>query len=237
MDTGIVAERFIRAAEIEFRMPKDGERPRGYRGSSLPVIHTFEDKLGWRKERGDQLVPGDDPLAEERRHFTEGRRRGASAEDVDIWETCLRWTVEFVDGPAERRALWAWAFAKAGGKPFARWCFKVEGVHAETGRRRKNRALARISTRLQAGEDCPEAETDDASLAVADPGGLTVSAVDDAAGDRPPGNSWMAAGAFTRDFASDCDFSWSQRRNELRRQRLAAKRRESEAEASAPGSR
>lgn len=219
-----IAEAFIRAAEIERRMPKTGERPRGFGGYPLATVHTYEDKLGWRKEIGDQLIRGDDPLAEERQAFTDGRSSRVTAEDVSLWERCIRWTTELLSDPRERRALWAWAFAKAGGKPFSKWCFRIERIHPETGRRRKDRAIARISGEL-VRSDAQNIELPGSALLLCGP------QIGDSAATM--GVDAQKRETFWRDEAfrpihspaSEHDFSWAEARNALRREREAKRQK------------
>ncbi|EKF40843.1 hypothetical protein NA8A_18167 [Nitratireductor indicus C115] len=225
MNIGDIAERFIRAAEIERSTPEQiGPAP--MRSMSLPYVHDWVDKLGWRKEKGDKLQPGEDPLAEERRLFWERLGLQASSQELSELE-CLREWLLMVDDEGQRRALLAWSMAKAGGRSFNKWCFKVEGIHPETGRRRKNRALARISAHVARegvqhcddGEigvllDTPENGHIDANIAgaVTEHKGIT---------------AWASDEAFTS-YLSDkpADFSWAQKRWERRRQREAKKKQE-----------
>lgn len=222
MDIGEVAERFINAAEIERRMPRSGEKPMGYGSYRLQTVHTYADKAGWRKEKGDFLLAGDNPLAQERRSFTDGRSSKVTTEEVETWETCLRWTQDLLQNSQHRRALWAWAFAKAGGKPFSKWCSKTERIHPETGRRRKDRALEQIAAKLSDPEAVREC-TADAHGAIGDVSGEPGSLPEGESG-TADAHAWMADGAFTADFASLGDFSWSKRRNQIRRRRQEKKR-------------
>lgn len=65
MNIGEIAERFIRAAEIE-RASHEHVGPVALLAQQLPYVHTYTDKLGRLKEVGDKLGPNADPLAEER---------------------------------------------------------------------------------------------------------------------------------------------------------------------------
>lgn len=141
-----VSERFIEAAELEKRLPKAGTTPRGDgAGYILPWVHSETDIRGRGKTPGDQLTPGDDPLRQWRDEFWAGNAPLSSAE-MGRWEEAMDWVRLRLDDPKERRALWHWAIAKAGGKPFTQWC-RREGIAVETGRRRKNRAILRIAAR------------------------------------------------------------------------------------------
>src|SRR5690606_10623017 len=122
-------------------------------------VHDHVDKNGWGKSplqrvvkrgkliQGDWLDEKDDPLADERKAFWERLGVTASAEELRELDG-LYDMLKIVDDEGERRALLAWSRSKVGGKAFRRWCFQVEGIHPETGRRRKDRALARISAQL-----------------------------------------------------------------------------------------
>lgn len=68
MNIGEIAEKFIRAAEVE-RASRDHVGPKPLRAQALPYVHTYAHKAGWRKELGDKLERGADPLAEKRKAF------------------------------------------------------------------------------------------------------------------------------------------------------------------------
>lgn len=143
-----VAARLIEAAELERRMPRTGTAPRGDGGGyTLPWVHSYADIHGRGKAVGDQLLPGDDPLRQWREDAWSAGAVPLTAAEVGRWEEAVGWVMTLVDDARCRRAVWRWAIAKAGGRPFARWCRK-EGIAVETGRRRKNRAIAAISARV-----------------------------------------------------------------------------------------
>src|SRR6185369_9084356 len=82
MNIGEIAERFIRAAEIE-RASHEHVGPAPLRAQQLPYVHDQADKNGWGKAReqrvvkkgkliqGDWLDEHEDPLAAERKAFWE----------------------------------------------------------------------------------------------------------------------------------------------------------------------
>lgn len=70
-----------------------------------------------------------------------------TAHEIAELEALHDWLIT-VGNETERRALLAWARSKVGGKSFRRWCFQVEGIHPETGRRREDRALEQIAAVL-----------------------------------------------------------------------------------------
>lgn len=95
-----------------------------------------------------------------------------SHKDVSDWELAMN-LITLSASPENRRCLWAWSRAKAGclfvqvknraGKvriektSFAKWC-RLEGIHEETGRRRKDRAIAIINQHL-VRDGSPNAES------------------------------------------------------------------------------
>jgi hypothetical protein len=236
MNAGEIAERFIRAAEVE-RASRERVGPSPLRAQQLPYVHDSVDKTGWGKSplqrivkkgrliQGDWLDPTEDPLADERKAFWE--RIGLTATASELREIdALYDLIVLVRDDGERRALLAWARAKAGGKAFRRWCFKVEGIHPETGRRRKDRALAQISAHLVRSD---VQNIDIASKGVLQRGpqisDLPVT-IEEGLGEREGLNSWASDDAFAP-FLSDVihDFSWAQKRNERRRQQAAKRKK------------
>lgn len=218
MNEAEIASRFIRAAEID-KATKQHVGPAPLRSMPLPYVHDFADKAGWRKEPGDKLEKGDDPLTQERLAFWE--RLGLIPTAAEITELeGLYSLLLLVDKDEERRALLAWARAKAGGKAFRRWCFQVENIHPETGRRRKDRALKRISARARANfvRNLPQNQPDRVLQSGTDFGHFS-GTLDEDVGKRETLNSWAADDAF-RSFVpnDDHDFSWAEKRNERRRQ-------------------
>lgn len=110
--------------------------------------------------------------------------------------------------------------------PFARWCFKTEGVHPETGRRREDRALARISAYL-ARRTVPNSDNGHSGVLPDAPEISDIDANIEAEAARAKrAYSWAADDAFTS-ILSDrpADFSWAEKRNERRRQREAQRRK------------
>ncbi|MBE1208128.1 hypothetical protein [Aminobacter carboxidus] len=224
MNIGDIAEHFIRAAEID-RATREHVGPALVRSLPLPYVHSRADKNGWGKEDGDQLVDGADPLAEERKAFWERIGVLPSAHEITELEAIHDWLTS-VGNDKERRALLAWARSKVGGKSFRSWCFKTEGIHPNTGRDRKNRALEQIAAILarkgshnsetgDSGELLRTHEIDDVSHTIAED-----------AGERDTLNSWLADGAFAKVLSPEFDdFSWAAKRNERRRQREKQKRK------------
>ncbi|WP_025199096.1 hypothetical protein [Brucella sp. BO2] len=95
-----------------------------------------------------------------------------SRKDISDWEQAMN-LIALSASPENRRCFWAWSRAKAGclfvqvknraGKvriekaSFAKWC-RLEGIHEETGRRRKDRAIAIINQHVMR-DGSPNAES------------------------------------------------------------------------------
>lgn len=171
MNVAEVHELFVRAAEIDRRLPIF-VRPATLKSMNLPFVASFEDRLWWepadmaggeiirdskgrvlseamrkklKKVLGDQLEFGDKGRrAIEADQFWNGSR--VTPDEVAIWERAND-LVRLVPVENQRRALLHWAIAIAGGRPFARWC-RDEGILRETGRWRKEKALKAINAKL-----------------------------------------------------------------------------------------
>lgn len=238
MTEGEIANLFIRAAETERKMPRAGERPKGFGGYVLPFVHSAADVSGWGKQIGDNLVDGDDPLNKDWRWgwFDQMARR-LTVGEVSDWEVCMSLVSLCLDDEAQRRALWAWAKAKAGGKPFARWC-RSEGIAEITGQRRKNRALSNIRANLARAVPVHTETGQFGVLPDAHEIRDIPATVEGEAGRRNDPNFWAPDAAFKSfiDLTSfdrnskgavqvrDEKFSLSEFRNMIRRQRDARKR-------------
>ena len=114
MNIGEIAEKFIRAAEVE-RASREHVGPKPLRAQALPYVHSYADKAGWRKEPGDKLECGADPLGEERKAFWERMGLTPTAQEIaeldGVYDLLL-----IVENDGQRRALLAWARSKVGGK-------------------------------------------------------------------------------------------------------------------------
>ncbi|NLS03606.1 hypothetical protein HGP14_09570 [Rhizobium sp. P32RR-XVIII] len=101
------------------------------RAAWIEYPYTQADKNGWGAER----------LAEERKAFW-ATMRTPTARDITEAEETQGW-LSHVPDESERRCLTAWAWCSARKRFFKDWC-REEGIHPETGRRRKERAILRI---------------------------------------------------------------------------------------------
>jgi hypothetical protein len=148
-------------------------------------------------------------LAAERKAFWERIGFMPSAHEISELEALHEWLMS-VGNDNERRALLAWARSKVGGKSFRRWCFKVEGIHPNTGRARKDRALAQISAILVRNASQHSGSAQIRLLhnppQISDVADIT----GDDIGERDCINSWIADGAFAKILSSENDdFSWA----------------------------
>jgi hypothetical protein len=173
MNRDQIEEIFIRAAETEAKLPPVKGMRADYGRYTLPWVHDRMDIGGRRAEVGDQLIDGDDPLADWRIGWLEEWARRPDPERVTQWEQCLAIVGNLVTDPGQRRALWAWASSQAGTLrhprthdrlTFARWCRDVEHVAEITGHRRKNRAIDRIIGNSVRGSDLHSRNSDVALL-------------------------------------------------------------------------
>lgn len=203
-----IGERFIRAVQIIEGLYHVG--PGNTRGAWVAVPYTQADKNGWGSER----------LADERRAFWNSINRAPRPWEITEAEETQGW-LSLVPNKDERSALISWARCMALGAIFKDWC-KQQGIHPETGRRRKERAILRILLAFSR-KPLQHNENDLFSL-LPDTPEISDKSVN-IAEDAP--TSWMAENAkpMACDFDSELqDFSWAQKRNEIRRQREARKR-------------
>ena len=226
MNIAEIAELFIRAAEVERATPGH-VGPAQPRSLQLPYVHDWVDKLGWAKVAGDKLK--EDPLKEERRLFWERMGFRASAHELSELERLREWLL-IVDDERERRAMLAWSLAKAGGRSFRRWCMKIEGILPETGRKRKNRALAKIEGELSRSGSQRVTNSVEGRLSNAHEIGHVSDTLDEATPARTSpkerSNSWRADPVFKPIGVPEFrDFSWAQKRNAQRRRQREKKRK------------
>lgn len=154
MNEGEIIELFVKAAEVNRRLPDTG-RPAKLKAMNFGYVHSFADMNGWdedekRAANWDWLDPAKLKL---------------TTKDIGIWEAALE-VIKLVPDPNKRRALWAWAKAEAGGQPFAKWCKKDgngngEGISRQLGDWRRKEAISQISRAfarkpLQHNDKCPD---------------------------------------------------------------------------------
>lgn len=242
MNKDEIIDLFIKGATIEKRLPADFARPEPLRAQHIPYYHTAEDMRGWfsvggrtrserianRKKIGDQQEDGDlGRYIEERMAMWDPDHQKLEATDVTDWEKRLS-LIAMVTVEKNRRALWAWSRAKAGGLPFTRWC-KREGIHEMTGQRRKDKAIKELAHLLR--EDAQHSQNGEIAVLPLPPVFWHVS--DNIAADAPrderTAHREPDAKPMACFFDTDLDgFDWAIKRTELRKQR-EARRREEEA--------
>lgn len=241
-----IQDRLIGAETVMRELSEGRVGPAPLRAQQLPYVHTRADRNGWGKIPGekDKLLKEDgDAHALYRREFWEQFETGPSPEEVSRAISEKDW-VMLVDDAGERRALQAWVSAMAGGRKFARWCKTVEHIHAETGRRRKNRAVEKILAQLSSKTDLHDENREIRVLPVGPEIGDISGTLPEGANGKETGlNSWASDEAFqpiafaridgTKRVEIDGDFSWSQKRNELRRQREARRKKKQAAQSAA----
>ena len=212
MNEGDIAERFIRAAEIDRMDERVG--PKHLKAQAMPYVHTQADKNGWGGER----------LAEERKEFWERLGRRVSPREMSEAEETKRW-LALVKNSDERAALINWADCMAGDGHFKDWCF-ARGIHPETGRRRKDRAVLRILLAI----GCKPLQHNDFTVSEGlldhpDLSDIPVNIRDDAPrtfAEISPGAKPMRC-----DFDTDLSgFDWAETQNQRRRERDAKRRQQ-----------
>lgn len=238
-----IIDLFIKGATIEKRLQVDFVRPGGLRAQHIPYLHTLSDMRGWfgvsgrtrserianRKKIGDQLEDGDPGrYVEERLNMFDPDHQKLEPTDVSDWERRMQ-LVALVSVEKNRRALWAWAKAKAGGLPFTKWC-KREGIHEMTGQRRKDKAIQELLHVLR--KHTQHSENGENAVLPLPPVFWHVSdniaanaPIDEKAVHREPDAVPDMACFFDESLR---DFSWADKRNEIRRQREAKRKEEAE---------
>lgn len=146
-----IAELYIQAAEVDRRLPQTA-KPARVKAMTLPFIHDQKDMNGWGAER----------YQEERADFFDARSTRLTKNQVAIWELSLD-MIKLVRKPENRRALWVWASAKAGGMSLAKWSRTVENIHPETASRRAKSAISEIHRKLSSK---PEMHNENRSIDV-----------------------------------------------------------------------
>lgn len=129
MNEGQIIELFIRAAEVDRKLP-DTARPARAKAINYGYIHDTADINGWSAE---------DKHANNWAWLDPKLLRNTT-NDMGLWEAALE-VIKLVPCEKKRRALWAWAKAEAGGQSFAKWCRSEEGISRQAGDWRKNAAI------------------------------------------------------------------------------------------------
>lgn len=248
-----IQDRLIGAETVMRELSEGRVGPAPLRAQQLPYVHTDADMRNWGHRRGDKrsIDPkanacrlrkeDDEAYSILRQEFWEQFDPGPTPEDVSIANQIKAW-VMLVDDDGERRALQAWVRAMAGGRSFARWCKNVEHIAVMTGRRRKNRAVEKILAQLSGKADLHCENGPEGVLPVTtEISDVSPTLASNASGEETGLTSWWADDAFqpfikvrevinehiaiqTVD-APQSEFNWAKRRNEIRRQREAKRRK------------
>jgi hypothetical protein len=238
MNKSDLAELFTKAAIIDRRLPIMA-KPAGLKAQQIPYVHDEADQRGWfpvagrtksermanRQKLKCKLEEGDiGRYAEERMKMLDPDHQRILPEDVTDWETVNEY-LWLVTNEDNRKALLNWAKAKAGGRPFKHWC-KKQGIHVETGNRRKDRALGVISAHLSRINSQND-EIDVLALLPTPPFFEHISDNISRDIEEPKPGTWMDDLAFSPvEHPEVRDFSWANKRNEARRAREKKRRQE-----------
>lgn len=216
MNIGEIAERFISAARIDLNSGSEAG-PRRLKAMALPYTHSMADMNGWGTER----------LVDERKAFWERVNGRPTAADISEADETRSWLASVPDA-SQRQCLLAWADAAAGFGTFKAWCFR-QGIHPETGTRRKNRALEHISRvlfrRMGQHSESFEVGVLPEDRKIGDKGVILPIDAPARSEDKLAAFAWAMDDAFLSVISGSAnDFRWAEKRNELRRQRDQRKR-------------
>lgn len=232
-----IAELFVKAAEVERKLPGVKGTRVDYGGYVLPWVHEVSD-INMRRRTNDgteKLIGADDPLNDWRFEWLDEWSKRPTNAQVSAWEACIRITCEFLTDAGQRRALWAWALSKAdnlvvtkaGRSPrkvsFAKWCRDVESIAEMTGHRRKMRALAKIAQGVCGKRDLND-EIHRSPMLPSEPGNVHIFATIEgqrAVYDTRRVYSWRDDPAFSRPTVSLVEVRAAQRRQREARRRAA----------------
>lgn len=136
-----IAELFIQAVEVDRRLPQTA-KPKALKAMSLPYVHDTADQNGWGTER----------YLEERAEFFDARSTRLTKNQIGIWEAAME-AIKLCENESQRRSLWAWATAQAGGMSLSKWSKTVEHIHPATAEWRAKRAIRVIHQKICSKDD------------------------------------------------------------------------------------
>lgn len=253
MDFRQVEDALIHAERVTIMAKASRLGPKPLRAQKLPYVHSDPDMTGWGQNPGDRrsrdpkanacrLLPEDrflesrliSELFDEEPELTEEEVRRAT--DVES-------LVYLVDDENQRRALLAWAYAMAGGRPFKKWC-RANQITPQTGRRWKKLAVQQIVASFNGKPDLHATNGEIGMLPVTPEIGDISGTLTGNEGFETSISSWAADDAFQPfhveriEFPSggtlnvietdQSEFTWAKRRCQIRAQR-EAKRRQKQA--------
>jgi hypothetical protein len=136
-----IAEIMVQAAEVDRRLP-DTARPARLKAMAIPYLHDQKDQNGWGSER----------YQEERADFFAALSTRLTKNQIGIWEVSME-LIKLCQNESQRRALWAWGMAKAGGMSLAKWARNIEHIQPATAEWRAKQAMRSIHQKLSGKDD------------------------------------------------------------------------------------
>lgn len=253
MDFRQVEDALIHAERVTIMAKASRLGPKPLRAQKLPYVHSSAEMTGWGQNPGDRRSR--DPKANACRLLPEDRflesrlinelfdvEPELSEEEVQQ-ATDIEGLIHLVEDENHRRALLAWAYAMAGGRPFKRWC-KANRITPQTGRRWKKLAVQQIVASFNGKSDLHDTNPEKGVLPITPENGDVSGTLTGNEGHETSINSWAADDAFQPfhveriEFESggrlniiavdQSEFTWAKRRCQIRAQR-EAKRRQKQA--------
>lgn len=211
-----IVERLVVAAEVHEAASRTRVGPQHAKSLDLGYAHTWADRNGWGEQRNK----------EESEEVWKSILRRPTASMISEAEEATAW-LKLVENDKDRAALAAWCRCAASKSLYFKdWCRKQE-ITPKTGRSRKNRAIFEIYAKVSRSmaQNCESVDIE--GFPIPPENGHIEPNIEDERADERGVTSWASDEAFTSYFSNDpADFSWSDRRNERRRQREAKKRKQ-----------
>jgi hypothetical protein len=129
-----IIELFTKAAEVDRKLP-DTARPAPLKAMNMGYVHSYADIAGYGEQHREEWF----------RAWLDPANLRNSKNDMGLWAAAME-LIKLVPNENQRRCLWAWSRAEAGGQPFAKWCKTVEGISRQLGLWRKNAAIECIAS-------------------------------------------------------------------------------------------
>mgnify|MGYP003451474700 CR=1 FL=1 len=248
-----IEDHLIHAERVTIEAKAGRLGPKPLRAQKLPFVHSDADMIGWIYNPGDRksqkakadacrLMPDDRSGLMSRlvRELFEKFEEEISEDEMREAVAVEAGLINLVDDEEERRAVLAWAGARTGGRPLKRLS-KANGITPQTGRRRKKRAIEKISSKLAGKPDLHDENREIRVLPVSPEIDHVSATVMADAGFETSANSWAADDAL-QPFHIDriafpngdlkmiptdqAEFTWAKRRCQLRREREAKRRKD-----------
>lgn len=136
-----ITELFIKAAEVDRKLP-DTARPKGVKSMSLGYVHDVADINGWASEDKEAA----------RWAWLDPKNLRNTRNDMGLWFASME-AIKLCENESQRRSLWAWATAQAGGMSLSKWSRTVEHIHPATAEWRAKRAIRVIHQKICSKDD------------------------------------------------------------------------------------